>query len=113
MLMRGERELENGNVSSARQFFLRAAEAGMANGASCLPQPKTPMSWAVSASSASSIAPSPENGTSAPRRLVLGWRKIGSRGSVRPTEHEHHECDAEIRMEAVVLPSDAISLNIQ
>ena len=33
MLMRGERELENGNVSSARQFFLRAAEAGMANGA--------------------------------------------------------------------------------
>jgi TPR repeat protein len=33
MLLRGERELHNGNVSAARQFFLRAAEAGLPIGA--------------------------------------------------------------------------------
>jgi hypothetical protein len=33
MLARGERDLENGSISIARQFFLRAAEAGLARGA--------------------------------------------------------------------------------
>ena len=33
MITRGERELEAGNVSIARQFFLRAAEGGLARGA--------------------------------------------------------------------------------
>jgi glycosyl transferase family 2 len=33
MIARGERELADGNVSVARQFFLRAAEAGIARGA--------------------------------------------------------------------------------
>jgi hypothetical protein len=33
MIARGERELEAANVSSARQFFLRAAEGGLARGA--------------------------------------------------------------------------------
>ena len=33
MLARGERNLENGSVSVARQFFLRAAEAGVARAA--------------------------------------------------------------------------------
>jgi hypothetical protein len=32
-VVRGERELEEGNVAIARQFFLRAAEAGLARGA--------------------------------------------------------------------------------
>ena len=33
MIVRGELDLNNGNVSGARQFFLRAAEAGLAQGA--------------------------------------------------------------------------------
>lgn len=33
LVARGERELENGNIAMARQFFLRAAEAGLARGA--------------------------------------------------------------------------------
>jgi glycosyltransferase involved in cell wall biosynthesis len=33
LVARGERELGNGNVASARQFFLRAADAGLARGA--------------------------------------------------------------------------------
>jgi glycosyl transferase family 2 len=33
MIARGERELADGNISGARQFFLRAAEAGIARGA--------------------------------------------------------------------------------
>jgi hypothetical protein len=33
MIARGERDLADGNVSMARQFFLRAAEAGVARGA--------------------------------------------------------------------------------
>ena len=33
MIDRGERELEAGNVSIARQFFLRAADGGLARGA--------------------------------------------------------------------------------
>src|SRR5262245_26559244 len=33
MIARGEHELEEGNVSTARQFFLRAAEGGLARGA--------------------------------------------------------------------------------
>ena len=33
MIARGERELEAGNVSGARQFFLRAAEGGLARAA--------------------------------------------------------------------------------
>ena len=36
MMARGERELEAGNVSIARQFFLRAAEGGLAQGARLL-----------------------------------------------------------------------------
>ena len=36
MIARGERELEAANVSSARQFFLRAAEGGLARGATLL-----------------------------------------------------------------------------
>ena len=33
MIARGEHELEAGNVSIARQFFLRAADGGLARGA--------------------------------------------------------------------------------
>jgi hypothetical protein len=33
MMARGERDLKDGNVAGARQFFLRAAEAGLARGA--------------------------------------------------------------------------------
>jgi TPR repeat protein len=33
MVARGERDLADGNVASARQFFLRAATAGLARGA--------------------------------------------------------------------------------
>ena len=33
MIARGERELEAGNVSVARQFFLRAADGGLARAA--------------------------------------------------------------------------------
>ena len=33
MVARGERDLQDGNVALARQFFLRAAEAGLARGA--------------------------------------------------------------------------------
>ena len=33
LLARGERDLEQGNVAQARQFFLRAAQAGLARGA--------------------------------------------------------------------------------
>jgi len=33
LLERGERDLANGSVALARQFFLRAAEAGLARGA--------------------------------------------------------------------------------
>jgi TPR repeat protein len=33
MVARGERNLADGNVASARQFFLRAATAGLARGA--------------------------------------------------------------------------------
>lgn len=33
MVARGERDLQEGNVAMARQFFLRAAEAGLARGA--------------------------------------------------------------------------------
>jgi TPR repeat protein len=33
MIARGERELEAGNVSAARQFFLRAADGGLARAA--------------------------------------------------------------------------------
>jgi glycosyltransferase involved in cell wall biosynthesis len=33
MIARGERDLADGNVATARQFFLRAAEAGLARGA--------------------------------------------------------------------------------
>jgi len=33
MLVRGKHELDNGNISAARQFFRRAAEAGLAIGA--------------------------------------------------------------------------------
>jgi TPR repeat protein len=33
MAARGERDLEQGNIALARQFFLRAAEAGLARAA--------------------------------------------------------------------------------
>jgi hypothetical protein len=33
MVVRGEKDLEQGNIALARQFFLRAAEAGLARGA--------------------------------------------------------------------------------
>jgi TPR repeat protein len=33
LVARGEREIEQGNVANARQFFLRAAQAGLARGA--------------------------------------------------------------------------------
>jgi TPR repeat protein len=33
LVARGERELSEGNIASARNFFLRAAEAGLARGA--------------------------------------------------------------------------------
>jgi len=33
MIARGERDLANGNIAVARQFLLRAAEAGLARGA--------------------------------------------------------------------------------
>jgi hypothetical protein len=36
MVARGERDLQDGNVALARQFFLRAAEAGLARGAMLL-----------------------------------------------------------------------------
>jgi TPR repeat protein len=33
LVARGERDLEQGNIALARQFFLRAAQAGLARGA--------------------------------------------------------------------------------
>ena len=46
MIVRGERELASGNVAVSRQFFVRAAEAGIARGAFLLASTYDPNEFA-------------------------------------------------------------------
>ena len=80
MVARGEREIEQGNIAVARQFFLRAAQAGLARGALLLAATYDPRELPAGAFRACSpTSPKPANGTSAPaswapRKPRSGWR---------------------------------------
>ena len=81
LIARGEREIEQGNVAVARQFFLRAAQMGLARGAAAAGRHLRPARAGPLAAcrACSPTSPRRANGTSAPaswarRRPRSGWR---------------------------------------
>src|SRR5262249_37354603 len=84
LIARGEREMEQGQVSVARQFFLRAAQMGLARGALLLAATYDPRELARSGAQASSrTSLKRANGTSVPASLAPPKPRSAWRGSAR------------------------------